>query len=70
MKLIPLVETYGEHALTLKKCEAWFRKFKSCDFDEQDRERSDRPKNCEDAKLQELLDEDPTQTLKRLPTND
>lgn len=61
-----LVETYGEHAPSIKTCETWFRKFKSGDFDLKDSKRSGRPKTFVDAELQELLDEDPTQTQKQL----
>ena len=39
-----LVETYGEHAPSIKSCETWFRKFKSGDFEVRDSERSGRPK--------------------------
>nr|CCC86608.1 transposase [Tapinoma nigerrimum] len=61
-----LVETYGEHAPTIRTCETWFRQFKCGDFNVQDKERPGRPKTFEDAELQELLDEDSTQTQKQL----
>ena len=53
-----LVEAYGEHALTQKTCERWFKRFKSGDFDIKDKERPGQPKKFEDADLQALLDED------------
>ncbi|XP_020295070.1 actin cytoskeleton-regulatory complex protein PAN1-like [Pseudomyrmex gracilis] len=38
----------------------------SGDFNVKDSERSDRPQKCEDEQLQELLDDDPTQTQRQL----
>ncbi|KAL6253713.1 hypothetical protein P5V15_015528 [Pogonomyrmex californicus] len=61
-----LVETYGEHAPSIRTCETWFRQFKSGDFNVKDSERSGRPQKCEDEQLQELLDDDPTQTQRQL----
>lgn len=61
-----LVEIYSEHALSIRTCETWFRKFKSGDFNVNDSERSGRPQKCEDEQLQELLDDDPTQTQQQL----
>lgn len=58
-----LVETYGEHSLSEKTCRNWFRRFKTNDFDLDDKERSGAPKKFEDKELEELLDEDPCQTL-------
>ncbi|KAL6252042.1 hypothetical protein P5V15_015023 [Pogonomyrmex californicus] len=60
-----LVETYGEHAPSIRTCETWFRQFKSGDFNVKDSERSGRPQKCEDEQLQELLDDDPTQTQRQ-----
>ncbi|KAL6255560.1 hypothetical protein P5V15_013904 [Pogonomyrmex californicus] len=60
-----LVETY-EHAPSIRTCETWFRQFKSGDFYVKDSERSGRPQKCEDEQLQELLDDDPTQTQRQL----
>ncbi|KAL6258234.1 hypothetical protein P5V15_010163 [Pogonomyrmex californicus] len=61
-----LVETYSEHAPSIRTCETWFRQFKSGDFNVKDSERSGRPQKCEDEQLQELLDDDPTQTQRQL----
>ncbi|KAL6268313.1 hypothetical protein P5V15_001439 [Pogonomyrmex californicus] len=36
------------------------------DFNVKDSERSGRPQKCEDEQLQELLDDDPTQTQRQL----
>lgn len=61
-----LVETYGEHAPSIRTCETWFRQFKSGDFNVKDSERSGRSQKFEDEQLQELLDDDPTQTQRQL----
>ncbi|GFW75248.1 mariner Mos1 transposase [Trichonephila clavipes] len=61
-----LVETYGEHAPSIRTCETWFRQFKSSDFIVKDNERSGRPQNLKNEQLQEFLDDDPTQTQEQL----
>lgn len=61
-----LEEAYGEHAPSKTTCEDWFKRFRSGDFDTEDKERSGRPKTIEDADLQALLDEDDTQTQDQL----
>ena len=61
-----LVEVYGDSAPSDKTCREWFRRFKSGDFDEEDKERSERAKVFEDEELQALVDEDPYQTQKQL----
>lgn len=53
-------------APSIRTCETWFRQFKSGDFNVKDSERSGRPQKCEDEQLQELLDDDPTQTQRQL----
>ncbi|UYV79912.1 hypothetical protein LAZ67_18001028, partial [Cordylochernes scorpioides] len=61
-----LCEAYGKHALSIKSCEYWFRRFKSGDFDTRDKERGGRPIKFEDAELEALLDEDSSQTQEEL----
>ena len=61
-----LVETYGEHAPSIRTCETWFRQFKRGDFNVKDSARCGRPKKCDDEQLQALLDDDPTQTQQQL----
>ncbi|UYV66872.1 K02A2.6-like, partial [Cordylochernes scorpioides] len=61
-----LCEAYGKHALSIKSCEYWFRRFKSDDFDTRDKERGGRPIMFEDAELEALLDEDSSQTQEEL----
>ncbi|UYV83678.1 SETMAR [Cordylochernes scorpioides] len=60
------IEAYGKHALSIKSCEYWFRRFKSGDFDTRDKERGGRPIKFEDAELEALLDEDSSQTQEEL----
>jgi len=57
-----LLETYGDYTPSIKTCEYWFRRFKSGNFDTEDKERPDQPKKFEDKDLEALLDEDPCQT--------
>jgi len=45
---------------------AWFKKFKSNDFDVRNEERVKPPKKFEDSELQALLDEDDAQTQQQL----
>ena len=61
-----LVKVYGEHALSETTCRDWFRRFKSGDFDFSNEDRGKPPKKIEVVKLQALLNEDSTQTLKQL----
>ncbi|GBP38937.1 Mariner Mos1 transposase [Eumeta japonica] len=50
----------------LKQSRMWFQKFKNGDFDIEDKDRSKRPKTYEDTELEELLEEDLSQTQKEL----
>jgi len=61
-----LVEVYGDNAPSDKTCREWSRRFKSDDFDIEDKERFGRPRAFEDEELQALMDENPRQTQKQL----
>ncbi|GBP22803.1 Mariner Mos1 transposase [Eumeta japonica] len=61
-----LAETYGENALSDTTCRDWFRCSKNNDFELEDKERSGAPKKFEDEKLEELLNQDRCQTLRKL----
>ena len=61
-----LVETYGDNALSDTTCRDWFRRFKYYDFKVEDKERSRTPKKFEDKELEEIHDEDRSQTLAEL----
>ena len=60
-----LVEVYGS-APSDKICREWFRRFKSSDFDVEDKERSRRSRAFEDEALQALMNKDPCQTQNNL----
>ncbi|KAG5309967.1 MOS1T transposase, partial [Pseudoatta argentina] len=57
---------YGDNALSDTTCSDWFRRFKNNDFELEDKERSGAPKKFEGNELEQLLDEDPSQTLSEL----
>ncbi|GBP16140.1 Mariner Mos1 transposase [Eumeta japonica] len=61
-----LVEAYNEADLAERSCRERFRKFKNCDFDVEDKDRSGRPKIYEDAELEELLMKVSSQIQKEL----
>ncbi|KAG5319288.1 MOS1T transposase, partial [Pseudoatta argentina] len=61
-----LVQTYDDNALSDTTCRDWFRRFKNNDFQLEDKERSGAPKKFQDKELEQLLDEDPSQTLSEL----
>ncbi|KAG5318537.1 MOS1T transposase, partial [Pseudoatta argentina] len=61
-----LVQTYGDNALSDTTCRDWFRRFKNNDFELEDQERSGAPRKFQDKELEQLLDEDPSQTLSEL----
>ena len=62
-----LGKVYGEHALSETTCRDWFWCFKRGDFDLSNKDRGKPTKKFEGAELQALLDEDSSQTLKKLP---
>lgn len=64
-----LKEVYGEHALAEQTCRKWFARFKSGDFDLEDKERPGPPKKFEDKELEELLEENSSQTLEELSSS-
>ena len=57
-----IVETYGEAAISERTCREWFQRYKSGDFNVEDKERPGQVKKFEDAELMALLDEDACQT--------
>ena len=58
-----LVETYEDNALSDTMCRDWFRRSKNIDFKLVDKERSGAQKKFEDKELEEIIDEDRSQTL-------
>ena len=61
-----LVEAYGNCVPSEKIRQKWFQRFKSGDYDVNDKQRSNQPKKCEDTELQALLNENSAQTLQEL----
>ncbi|GBP37932.1 Mariner Mos1 transposase [Eumeta japonica] len=64
-----LLGVYDEHALAEQTCRKWFARFKSGDFELDDKEQPGPPKKFEDEELQGLLDIDLCQTLQELATS-
>ena len=61
-----LVDTYGDNTLSDTSCRDQFRRFKNNDYKLEDKERSGAPKKFQDKELEEILDEDRSQTLAEL----
>ena len=61
-----LSSTYGEAALSERTCRDWFQRFKSSDFDIEDRHGGGKQKIFEDSELQALLSEDSCQAQEEL----
>lgn len=61
-----LVDAYGNHALSEKNCREWFQRFKTGDFDVEDKAHRIPSKKFEDEELQVLLDENYAQTQEQL----
>ena len=61
-----LVEAYGNCVPSEKIRQKWFQRFKSGDYDVNDKQRSNQPKKCEDTELQALLDKNSIQALQKL----
>ncbi|KMQ88586.1 mariner mos1 transposase [Lasius niger] len=55
-----ICETYGEGVLAENSCRNWFQRFKSGDFNMNDKPRSGRPQEVQDDDLELLLTEDPS----------
>ena len=63
-----LSNTYGEAAISERMCREWFQRFKTGDFDVEDRQVSNggREKVFEDAELEALLEQDSCQNQEEL----
>lgn len=61
-----ICETYGKDVIAASTCGKWFERFRSGDFDTNDKERPGRPRNLKDNRLEELLREDNTQSTREL----
>lgn len=56
----------GEHVVSETTCREWFRRFKTGDFDLNDKPRSGRPLETDEEELQALLHENPAQSTREL----
>ncbi|GBP40010.1 Mariner Mos1 transposase [Eumeta japonica] len=63
-----LLEVYDEHVLAEQTCRKWFARFKSGDFELDDKVRPGQPKKFEDEESG-LFDVDSCQTLQELATS-
>ena len=61
-----ICSVYGQGALEDRTCQNWFARFKTGDFDLNDKERSGRQVVADDALLEELLNEDPRRSSREL----
>ena len=61
-----LSSTYDEAALSERTCREWFQRFKSGDFDVEDRDAGGKEKIFEDSELEALRAEDSCQTQEEL----
>lgn len=61
-----LVKIYGEQALSERSCREWFQRFKSGDYNVNDKKRTGAKKKFEDTDLLTLIAQHPSQTLKEL----
>lgn len=57
-----ICETYGQETITDSGCRKWFQRFKSGDFDLNDKERSGRPREMDSDDLEAMLKEDSCQS--------
>jgi histone-lysine N-methyltransferase SETMAR len=60
-----ICSVYDVDALNIRVSQKWFAKFRSGDFDLEDKERSGRPQELETDNLEELLEEDPRQSTRK-----
>lgn len=61
-----ICSVYGEDALDVRTCQNWFTRFRSGDFDLNDKEHTGRPIEANDELLEELLEEDPRRSTRDL----
>lgn len=64
--LVMISEAYPDIVLDRKTCHRWFARFRSGNFDTEDKARPGKAKKFEDAKLEALLAENPYRTQKEL----
>ena len=57
---------YEESNIDVRTCQNWFARFRSGNFDLNDKDRSGRPAEADDEELQEILEEDPRKSTREL----
>ena len=61
-----ICSAYGDSVLDVQTCQNWFARFRSGNFDLIDKDRSGRPAEADDEKLEEILEEDPIKSTREL----
>lgn len=61
-----LSKAYDEYSPSISTCEYWYRRFRSGDFDTEDKIRPGQPTKVNDMELEALVDQDPTATQEEL----
>ncbi|KAL4478243.1 hypothetical protein ABPG72_016555 [Tetrahymena utriculariae] len=61
-----ICSVYGEGTVSIRVCQNWFQRFRSGDYNLNDSQRSGRPIELFDQKLEDLLEEDPRQSTREL----
>lgn len=59
-------EAYPEYCPDVRMCQKWFARFKSGDFDIEDKERPGQPKKFDDEELEALIEQNASQTIQDL----
>jgi len=62
-----ICEVYGE-VISVRKCQEWFARFRSGDFDLKDRQRSGRPSVLDNDVLKTMVESDPRLSTRELAT--
>ncbi len=66
---IELKAVYGEASPNERKCERWFARFNQGDYSLEDKPRSGRPSEVNEAKLEAIRKADPRQTEEEIGDN-
>src|SRR5690349_10307086 len=61
-----ICEVYGNHILNVQKCQRWFLKFRSGNFDLSDNARSGHPSEVSNEDLKVAVESDPRKTVREL----
>jgi len=61
-----MTEVYGDDAPSQATAYRWFKRFKSSDFDMEDKQRSGRPSKLNDEELKKIVEEEPKTSVREL----